>query len=331
MRFSSKVSGLAAALLLTLVLFPAPAARAAADPSPPLETPVAELAGALHCGTDLKGVRADGDKPTVLFIPATGFTGYENYAWNYMAELAKEGYPSCWVDPPGRGLQDMQVSVEYVVYAARTVQERTGRKVDLVGHSQGGLLAAWALRFWPDLAGKVDDVVTLGSPFQGTRLASFCLPLTEITGCPAAVLQFARDSNWSKALTANGTPMPAGPSYTTVHSTADESVVADGGPPTLPGAQRVGVQDICPGRPWPTHIALVVDQVSYDLVADAIEHPGPADPGRIDRADCAELIMPLNSEEAVKALPGFLAFPIEALIHSRPWAGEEPPLRPYAR
>ncbi|MDW6061937.1 alpha/beta fold hydrolase [Streptomyces sp. FXJ1.4098] len=325
MRLRTWAAGLAAALL-TVALFPA-SAEADTDSGPPLETPVAELAKGLHCPTD----QPDTGKPTVLFIPGTGFKGEEPYAWNYMAELKKSGYPSCWVDYPGRGLRDMQETVEYVVYATRTVHERTGRKVDLVGHSQGGLQTAWALRFWPDLAAKVDDVVTLGAPFQGTSIGSACLPLSQITGCPAASLQFARHSNWTKALTANGTPMPAGPSYTAVHSLADESVVIDGEPSVLPGARNIGVQDICPGRAWPSHMGLVVDLVSYELAADAIGHSGPADPGRIDRADCATLLMPLNTEEAVKTLPSLLSLPLDVLIHSRPWVREEPPLRPYAR
>ncbi|MEW2393413.1 alpha/beta fold hydrolase [Streptomyces venezuelae] len=331
MRLSSWLGGLAATALALTVL-PVSAAHAdAAAPSPPLEIPAAQLAEALHCGTDLADLRDASDKPTVLFVPGTGLKGEENYAWNYMAELKKKGYESCWVDSPGRGLRDMQESVEYVVHATRAINEATGRKVDLVGHSQGGLLTAWALRFWPDLPERVDDMVTLGSPFQGTRLASPCRPIAEVAGCPASVLQFARDSNWTKALGADGAPMPAGPSYTTVFTYADESVIADGQPPSLPGAHRIGVQDICPGRPWPEHITMVVDQVSYDLVADAIEHSGPADAGRVDRAHCTKLIMPLNSEEAVNALPGLLNYPIELLIHSQPWVKEEPALREYAR
>ncbi|NDZ85526.1 alpha/beta fold hydrolase [Streptomyces sp. SID10115] len=328
---SSWFGGLAATVL-TLTVLPVSAVRAdTSEPPPPLEIPAARLAEALHCGTESGELRGASDKPTVLFVPGTGLKGEENYAWNYMAELKKKGYQSCWVDSPGRGLRDMQESVEYVVYATRAIHEATGRKVDLVGHSQGGLLTAWALRFWPDLPGRVEDMVTLGSPFQGTRLASPCRPIAEVAGCPASVLQFARDSNWTKALGADGTPMPTGPSYTTVHSYADESVVADGQAPSLPGAHRIGVQDICPGRPWPTHIAMVVDQVSYDLVADAVDHPGPADADRIDRAHCAKAVMPLNSEEAVNALPGLLNYPIELLIHSQPWLKEEPMLREYAR
>ncbi|MFD4628482.1 esterase/lipase family protein, partial [Streptomyces sp. NPDC058473] len=272
MRLSSWLGSLAAAVLALSVL-PASTAGAAADPSPPLEIPAAELAKALHCRTDLDDPRRADDKPTVIFVPGTGLKGEENYAWNYLSELEKKGYQGCWVDSPGRGLRDMQESVEYVVHAVRTVQERTGRKVDLVGHSQGGLLTAWALRYWPDLAGRVDDMVTLGSPFQGTRLASPCRPIAEIARCPASVLQFARDSNWTKALAAGGTPMPAGPSYTTIYSYADESVIADGQPPSLPGAHRIGVQDICPGRPWPTHIAMVVGPRDADQGDRGLHRP----------------------------------------------------------
>lgn len=328
MRVSPWLGGLAAAVL-ALTAVPSPAR--AADASPPLEIPAAELAGALHCTTDPEHLAGASDRPTVIFVPGTGMKGEENFAWNYVAELREKDYESCWVDSPGRGLRDMQESVEYVVHAVRTVREVPGRKVALVGHSQGGLLAAWALRFWPDLADQVEDVVTLGAPFEGTRMASGCLPLAGLTGCPPAVLQFSRGSNWSGALLAGGTPMPAGPSYTTVYSLMDESVVADGRAPSLPGAYRVGVQDICPARLWPTHVAMVVDQVSYDLVADALDHPGPADAARIDRADCLRTVMPLNSQAAVDALPGLLAYPVELLVHSQPWADAEPALRPYAR
>ncbi|MFF1520747.1 hypothetical protein ACFVYR_01070, partial [Streptomyces sp. NPDC058284] len=102
-------------------------------------------------------------------------------------------------------------------------------------------------------------------------------------------------------------------------------------PPSRRGAPGLGVLHSGRGRPGPTNIALVDYLYSNDLVDDAIEHPGPADSGRIDRAHCAEPIMPLNSAEAVNALPGLLNYPVELLIHSQPWADAEPPLRDYAR
>lgn len=306
---------------------PAASSAAGAEDSPPLELPESELAKGLKCREGL----ASSDKTPVLFLPGTGLKGEENFAWNYMAELNKRGHRSCWVNVPGRGLRDLQETAEYVVYAARQVHERTGRKIALVGHSQGGFMAGWALRFWPDLASKVDDVVTLGSRPDGTVLASPCRPIGAVLGCPPAVFQVANDSNWTKALRANGKPMPAGPSYSMIYSMGDESVIAGGRPPTLAGTTSVGVQDVCPDRTWPNHIGLAVDLVTYELAVDALDHPGPADPRRIDPADCATKLMPISIDELVKALPGMLDYPMEMLIHSQPWAHEEPPLRPYAR
>ena len=52
--------------------------------------------------------------------------------------------------------------------------ERTGRKVDLVGHSLGGLIALRKAQENPDL---VDNVIMLGSPIQGTYMAYVAAPL----------------------------------------------------------------------------------------------------------------------------------------------------------
>lgn len=329
MRIRRFTHGLALGLLApSLALAPLPgSARADAKASPPLETPVAELAKALHCDS----VVTKSGKAPVLFIPGTTAKGEENFAWNYMSALRKKGHPSCWVNYPGRGYKDMQTSAEFVVYAARTVYARAGRKISLVGHSQGGLQAGWVMRFWPDLAAKVDDVVALGAPFRGARLANLCYLVTGITGCPASILQFSHGSKWSKALIAGEKPMPAGPSYTSIYSTVDELAAPGKEVSDLPGAKHIGVQDVCTGRFWPEHLGLAIDLVTYKMVVDALEHPGPTDIRRIDRADCATLSMPVDIPELVKILPGLLDLPVEVLIRSRPWARQEPPLRPYAR
>lgn len=329
MRFRRLTHGLAVGLLApSLALVPVNGSANADDkPSPPLEAPEAELAKALHCDG---GLTKSGKTP-ILFIPGTTAKGEENFAWNYMAELKKKGHPACWVNYPGRGYKDMQISAEYVVYAARTVYAMGGRKISMIGHSQGGLQAAWVMRFWPDLAAKVDDVVTLGAPFRGVRLANLCYLVTGITGCPASVLQFTHNSNWSKALIAGEKPMPAGPSYTSIYSTADELAAPGKEVSALPGAEHVGVQDVCPGRFWPEHLGLAIDLVTYKLVLDALEHPGPTDSRRVDRADCATLSMPLDIPGLAKLLPGLLDLPVEVLIRSQPWVRQEPPLRAYAR
>ena len=83
----------------------------------------------------------------------------------------RDGYDVCWVTLPDRSVGDIQVASEYVVHAVRTINARSGRKVDIVGHSQGGLEPRWALRWWPSLLSKVDDLVTLATPNHGTIVA----------------------------------------------------------------------------------------------------------------------------------------------------------------
>jgi triacylglycerol esterase/lipase EstA (alpha/beta hydrolase family) len=46
-------------------------------------------------------------------------------------------------------LNDIQVSSEYVARAVQLMHRKTGEKVDVLGHSQGGLQPRWAIRFFP--------------------------------------------------------------------------------------------------------------------------------------------------------------------------------------
>jgi hypothetical protein len=40
------------------------------------------------------------------------------------------------------------------------------------------------------------------------------------------------------------------------------------------------------------HIGIVLDVLAYALVMDAITHPGPANPARINRGICSEVLIP---------------------------------------
>ncbi len=57
-----------------------------------------------------------------------------------------------------------------VLEALKKIYEETGRKIDIIAHSMGGLDARWAIE---KLGGDkyVDDLVTLGTPHQGTWVA----------------------------------------------------------------------------------------------------------------------------------------------------------------
>src|SRR5207247_4955501 len=83
---------------------------------------------------------------------------------------------------------------------------------------------------------------------------------------------------------------PGSVSYSSIYSQTDELVQ----PPEtaiIDGASNVMIQDLCPLRPV-HHVGLNEDAVVFALVMDALDHPGPADPTRIDPMICTELFMP---------------------------------------
>ncbi len=42
---------------------------------------------------------------------------------------------------------DIQVSAEYLVYSIRTMYNISGYRINIIGHSQGGILPRFAFRF----------------------------------------------------------------------------------------------------------------------------------------------------------------------------------------
>ena len=78
-----------------------------------------------------------------------------------MPALLGRGLAVCTVELPDNARADNQRSAEYVVQAVRTMSARYGSKVDVVAHSQGPVTARWALKWWPDVAARVDDLVVL--------------------------------------------------------------------------------------------------------------------------------------------------------------------------
>src|SRR5881397_4031779 len=107
------------------------------------------LKGSLKC---TKNVRHATREP-VLLLPATGVNSDQNYSWNYERAFAANGTPYCTSDQPGKrnqNLGDIQVRGQYVTYAIRRVHQLAGRRIAVMGHSQGGMVMRWSLRFWPD-------------------------------------------------------------------------------------------------------------------------------------------------------------------------------------
>lgn len=294
----------------------------AAQPGPALRTPVGELVAALSC----VGALESATRTPVLLVHGTSSTPEESWAFGYGRVLPARGHPTCAVRLPDRAWNDIQTSTEYVVHAVRTIAARSGRRVTVIGHSQGALQPLWALRFWPDLADQVEDFVGLAAPLRGTVAASVVCALPG--RCPEVVWQYGAGSAFVAAL--NRRRLPTGPSYTVVATLNDELVVPQPVASTAPGVSTIVVQRVCPGR-FVEHVGLLADAVAHAIVLDALDHPGPAVAGRISPATCFHPLMPgVDAAGYLAALPVFVAnFAGTALTAD--WVDAEPPLREYAR
>ena len=75
----------------------------------------------------------------------------------------------------------------------QAIQQETGQsKIILIGHSMGGLVSSYYAEFLAEPS-QVLSVITLGSPFQGTKLAAL--------GCGQNVLEMAPHSKFLKEIT----------------------------------------------------------------------------------------------------------------------------------
>ena len=286
---------------------------------PPLHTPRARLDAAVECDA---GARAG--KKTVLLVPGTGATADEAWSWNYGRQLPRAGFGVCTVELPDRALGNFTVSAEYAVHAARTAYRISGRKIAVLGHSQGGLMAIWTAKFWPDVASHATDVIGLAANVRGTQLAN---TLCVMGSCAAIAWQMARGSLVTRAATR--APLPRTPSFTSIGSLTDEVVFPQPAVSALPGARHVMVQDVCPVRVV-DHGLLLADSVGYALVIDALRHRGPASPARVPRSTCASVTMPGVDPMGSVSFARTLVELSLGLLDLRRYTRAEAPLPPYA-
>jgi triacylglycerol esterase/lipase EstA (alpha/beta hydrolase family) len=301
-----------ATLLAALAASSAGAVAAHATASSP-------YAASLHCPRHF-----DSAREPVLLVHGTGLNAEESWSWNYGKALPAAGYDVCSVDLPRFAMGDIQTSATYVRYAVEQIADRTHRKVDVITHSQGGMEARWAVRWFPRVRREVDDLVLLASPNHGISAANAC---AASGNCWPAVWQMASGSHFLAALN-RGDSTPGRVSYTNVYSETDELVEPSSTVPMI-GATNIDIQDVCPR--YVHHAGLLTDSVAWAAVIDALTHRGPADVRRLPRDVCATPLAPGMRPTQVAA--GNVALYSVAATHFAEASGttEEPPLRRYAR
>ena len=321
MRRLALLAGALVALVPLLGLVPAGAAG-----DPPFSVSVATLDAALDCTPFTSP-----EREPVLLVHGTGSWGHEQWDWSYLPFLQSRGFDVCIVDLPDRGLGDIQVATEYVARAIQVIAASSGRKVDVVGHSQGALEPRWAVKWWPSVRASVDDLVMLAGPNHGTyRSAAGFPPLL-----PASFWQMTVGSKFITALNA-GDETPGDISYTALYSTQDllvqpatpvPTAAVDWGLETT-AVQNVAIQDVCPER-FVDHLAIgTTDRVTQELVVDALVNSGAVDVARAGGAALCALgyyMTPAQLPAALALLPLELTrgFPN---LH----IGAEPALKAYA-
>lgn len=313
-----------AGLAVVAAGFAAPAPASAADEGPELTVPAATMAQALHCTGDLES----GTTP-ILFLHGTTSDSKSNWSWNWMRAMDAIERPHCEVDSPAGGTGDIQVSAEYVVNAIRVMHQRSGKKISIVGHSQGGMIGRWALKYWPDTRAMVDDYVGLASSNHGSESANKTCSLPG--GCSAAEWQQSADSKFLTALNSGSETWP-GISYTVIATEYDEIVS-----PPLAGflepadnVTNVTVQDLCPTETV-EHFGMAYDNAAWLLGNDALTHTGPTTLSRVDPATCGNPLMPSVNPAT------FALYASAAMAETRQNSADaeslpaEPELRSYAR
>ena len=330
--FAAGVAGLAllarrrrivpASALIALVL--SAGGPASAD-GPALETPVADLDRALQCPIAFSGAHEP-----ILFVHGTAGMPEDHWALDYQKILPDLGFDVCTVRLPDLALGDIQTATEYVVHAVRVIAAASGKRVDMVGYSQGGLEPRWAVKYWPDVQAAVDDIVTLATPHHGTVVGDAAC----VSGaCDPAVWQMRPSANFIAALN-GGDETPGSIDYTSIYSIHDELVQPAVPDPTaaLDGGTTISIQDVCPGRAV-NHGAEPVDAAVFAVAMDALTHPGPADPARVLTEQpnlCTQTYLPgLTPDDGAAAQEVVYGNGGEAFALG-PDVPEEPPLREYA-
>lgn len=114
-----------------------------------------------------------GDGAAVVPIP--GFTGTDAYLYEMRGWLGRIGYRP-YSSGIGQNAECLDVLSGRLAATVEEAHAETGRRVHLIGHSLGGLLARGVATMLPE---AVASVITMGSPIRGLRSHPLVLRMGE--------------------------------------------------------------------------------------------------------------------------------------------------------
>ncbi|MGJ0118575.1 esterase/lipase family protein [Williamsia sp. MIQD14] len=206
--------------------------------------------------------------------------GYCVYAFTFGQQPASNylGFPGA---AKVGGTGPIEESAAQLARFVDRVRASTGApKVDIVGHSQGGMMARYYAKY---LGGRstIDNLVGLAPSSHGTTV----LGLASIPGVPealrlglgAAIRQQIAGSDFLRRLNAGGDTVP-GIRYTVIETRYDEVVT----PYTTaflrgPNVTNILLQDSC-SQNYTDHLAIVYDRRALSYVMRALDPSAPIAP-----------------------------------------------------
>ncbi len=185
------------------------------------------------------------------------------------ARLRADGYRVSIFQLPSLGLGDIRESARALSSYVDRVRATTGAaRVDLVGHSEGGLVSRWYVKYLGGAA-TVDQYVSLGSPQYGTYVANL-LAVLGLGSCAGVIAcqQMTIGSSFLADLNA-GDDTPGPVRWATVRTWQDELVRPVDNAVLADGATNILVQAWCPLRVV-GHLGLVLDGTTYTAVRQVL-------------------------------------------------------------
>ncbi|KAI1124043.1 Alpha/Beta hydrolase protein [Nemania abortiva] len=223
----------------------------------------------------LHGLSADRKVDLNLLQYELNSKGYCTFSLTYGAHPI----PS-WIG----GLDDMTKSAAQIADFLREVQTKTGAsKVDIVGHSEGGVQSIYVPLTQPGVAGIVEHVVALGPAIHGATYFGFTDlwyiggnftrtlvgEIVDLVGCPACE-QLAPDGLVTDQFAAAKQIAQDGNKVTVISSSYDTLVPEAVSKIDEPAVNNVVVQTTCPDDRV-GHAGLAWDKSVWRLIVNALE------------------------------------------------------------
>jgi triacylglycerol esterase/lipase EstA (alpha/beta hydrolase family) len=219
----------------------------------------------------------------VLLSNGTTANAYENWA-NLSQKLASAGYcvfAGNFGGAPGAFLQTVgpiaDTAKALASFGDRILAATGAAKLDVVGHSQGGMNVRYWIKYLGG-SGKISRVVGLSPSNHGTDLFGLLSTLEMIPGVPAAlgtVCQACNEqavgSGFLTDLNAGGETVP-GIQYTVIQTRYDDVVTPYTSAFLAPGpnVKNILLQNVC-GLDFTDHLGITYDPVAAGLVLNALD------------------------------------------------------------